>query len=110
MQNRALERVYALGERIKRRNNPALLGLWRKLTTSYHFYYMCTKWFSDDAVHAYFSPYESPYEAFINYMNAVTDLEESVIKPSRPLRLEPTLRADGTRTAASPTRSGSAVR
>ncbi|MDB4973841.1 MAG: Alpha-amylase [Myxococcaceae bacterium] len=82
MQNRALDRISALGERIRRRNNPTLLALWRKLTTSDHFYYMCTKWFSDGDVHAYFSPYESPYEAFINYMNAVTDLEESVMKPT----------------------------
>ena len=79
MQNRALARIFALGERIGRRNNPALLALWRKLTTSDHFYYMCTKWFADGDVHAYFSPYESPYEAFINYMNAVSDLEESVL-------------------------------
>ena len=82
MQNRALARIYALGERIKRRNNPALLALWRKLTSSDHFYYMCTKWFADGDVHAYFSPYESPYEAFINYMNAVRDLEESVLAPA----------------------------
>ncbi|MDB4987081.1 MAG: Alpha-amylase, partial [Myxococcaceae bacterium] len=92
MQNRALDRISALGERIRRRNNPALLTLWRKLSTSDHFYYMCTKWFSDGDVHAYFSPYESPYEAFINYMNAVTDLEESVMKPTRALRLDPPAR------------------
>jgi alpha-amylase len=83
MQTRALERIFIIGERIKRRNNPALLALWRKLTTSDHFYYMCTKWFSDGDVHAYFSPYESPYEAFINYMNALTDLEDSVLQPTR---------------------------
>ena len=83
MQWRALERIFTLGERIKRRNNPALLSLWRKLTTSDHFYYMCTKWFSDGDVHAYFSPYDSPYEAFINYMNAVRDLEEHVLRTAR---------------------------
>ena len=83
MQQRAIERVFRLGERIKRRNNPALLALWRKLTTSDHFYYMSTKWFSDGDVHAYFSPYESPYEAFINYMNALTDLEESMLQVTR---------------------------
>lgn len=83
MQLKAIERVNELGERIKRRNNPALLALWRKLTTSDHFYYMCTKWFSDGDVHAYFSPYESPYEAFINYMNALTDLESTMREPSR---------------------------
>jgi alpha-amylase len=87
MQNSALDRINAMGERIKRRNNPTLIALWRKLTTSDHFYYMCTKWFSDGDVHAYFSPYESPYEAFINYMNALTDLEESVTKPTRALPL-----------------------
>jgi alpha-amylase len=83
MQNRAIARIFALGEQIKRRNNPALLALWRKLTSSDHFYYMCTKWFADGDVHAYFSPYESPYEAFINYMNAVSDLEESVLASAR---------------------------
>ena len=98
MQNRALDRIWQLGERIRKRNNPALIALWRKLTSSDHFYYMCTKWFSDGDVHAYFSPFESPYEAFISYMNAVTDLEDSVMKPNRPLRVEASLR--GTRAAS----------
>jgi alpha-amylase len=95
MQAKALARVYALGARIKRRNNPALLALWRKLTTSDHFYYMSTKWFGDGEVHAYFSPYESPYEAFINYMNALDDLEQSVLasgasgEPVRASQLSP---------------------
>jgi len=81
MQARAIERVTTLGDRIKRRKDSAMLALWRKLTTSDHFYYMSTKWFGDGDVHAYFSPYESPYEAFINYMNALTDLEKQVDKP-----------------------------
>lgn len=84
MQNRALARIYELGERVKRRNNPSLLSLWRKLQTSDHFYYMCTKWFADGDVHAYFSPYESPYEAFINYMNALSDLEDHVLARPAP--------------------------
>jgi alpha-amylase len=74
MQRRALEEIYSLGEAVRRRNDPALLEAWRKLQTSDHFYYMCTKWFSDGDVHAYFSPYESPYEAFINYANVLADL------------------------------------
>lgn len=86
MQLKAFERLHLLGDRIKRRNNPALLALWRKLSTSDHFYYMCTKWFSDGDVHAYFSPYESPYEAFINYMNAMTDLEHFVLQQPTPTR------------------------
>ena len=49
-----------------------------KLQTSDHFYYMCTKFWSDGDVHKYFSHYDSPYEAFLNYMNVLTDFEERV--------------------------------
>lgn len=75
MQQQAILALYALGERILGSNNQQLIDDWRKLQTSDHFYYMCTKWFADGDVHAYFSPYESPYEAFINYMNAYHDLK-----------------------------------
>jgi alpha-amylase len=49
---------------------------WRKLLTSDHYYYMCTKWFSDGDVHKYFNPYDSPYDAFITFMNVINDLEK----------------------------------
>ena len=52
-----------------------LIETWRKLQTSDHFYYMCTKWSNDGDVHAYFSPYQSPYEAYIAFMNALSDLQ-----------------------------------
>lgn len=81
MQRRALHQIFRLGKAVRERNNPALLELWRKLQTSDHFYYMCTKWFADGDVHAYFSPYESPYEAFMNYMNVLRDFEEHVLAP-----------------------------
>ena len=45
-----------------------------------HFYYPATKWFSDGDVHSYFNPYDSPYEAFINYMNVLSDFEIEVDK------------------------------
>ena len=48
---------------------------WIYLQSSDHFYYMCTKFFSDGAVHAYFNPYETPYDAFMNYMNVLSDFE-----------------------------------
>ena len=48
---------------------------WRKLQTSDHFYYMCTKWFADGDVHKYFNPYDTPYEAFIAYNNVLHDLK-----------------------------------
>ena len=52
----------------------ALIADWRRLETSDHFYYMCTKWFSDGDVHKYFNPYDSPYDAFISYMNVLADV------------------------------------
>lgn len=75
MQKTALEKIYALRDAVIISKNRAIKEDWRRLQTSDHFYYMCTKWFADGDVHKYFNPYESPYEAFINYMNAVRDLE-----------------------------------
>lgn len=74
MQKAAIESVYALEDPVMFANDHKLLEDWRKLQTSDHFYYMCTKWFADGDVHAYFSPYESPYDAYIAYMNALSDL------------------------------------
>lgn len=74
LQKEALETLYKLGEEIVHIDNPELIEDWRKLQTSDHFYYMCTKWWNDGDVHKYFSPYESPYEAFIAYMNVMQDL------------------------------------
>jgi len=54
-------------------NNPDIYKDWLYLQTSDHFYYMCTKWFSDGDVHKYFNPYGSPYDAYINYMNILSD-------------------------------------
>ncbi|HDQ16678.1 MAG TPA: alpha-amylase, partial [Candidatus Vogelbacteria bacterium] len=75
MQSAALERVYALESLIQNINSKKLLEDWRRLQTSDHFYYMCVKWFADGDVHKYFNPYNSPYDAFITFMNALTDLE-----------------------------------
>lgn len=75
MQHDAMRRVYNLHSDVMQHADPQLLEDWRRLQTSDHFYYMCTKWFSDGDVHKYFNPYESPYEAFISYMNVLHDLE-----------------------------------
>ena len=56
----------------------ALHDKWRRLTTSDHVYYMCTKWFADGDVHEYFSPYASPHDAFISFMNVLDDLTRRV--------------------------------
>jgi alpha-amylase len=74
MQDAAIRAVYNLEDKVFDVNDHKLLEDWRRLQTSDHFYYMCTKWFSDGDVHAYFSPYESPYDAYIAYMNALSDL------------------------------------
>src|SRR5579884_56114 len=74
MQSNAITELYTLEEKILSTGDFALIEDWRKLQTSDHFYYMCTKWFNDGDIHAYFSPYETPYEAFINFMNAYRDL------------------------------------
>ena len=82
MQRAALEAIYELEEKVLLANDLKLLEDWRKLQTSDHFYYMCTKWFNDGDVHAYFSPYESPYDAHIAYMNALQDLKLRLEKRS----------------------------
>ncbi len=74
MQEEALRQIYALEPVALASTDESLRETWRRLTTSDHFYYMCTKWWSDGDVHKYFSPYESPYTAFISYMNALADL------------------------------------
>jgi alpha-amylase len=74
MQQEALTHLYALEKDILRTEDAELIADWRKLQTSDHAYYMCTKWFTDGDVHAYFSPYESPYDAFLYYLNVIRDL------------------------------------
>ncbi|MDR1199943.1 MAG: glycoside hydrolase family 57 protein [Prevotellaceae bacterium] len=75
MQDEAYSKIYQMGEKVLKTKNENLIKTWRSLQTSDHFYYMCTKWFSDGDVHIYFNPYDTPYEAFINYMNVVSDFE-----------------------------------
>ena len=79
MQQEAMKYLYALESSVMHSGDAALLNDWRKLQTSDHAYYMCTKWFKDGDVHAYFSPYDSPYDAFLYYMNAIRDLRYRVM-------------------------------
>jgi alpha-amylase len=74
MQRSALRAVFELREPVLASGDPALIDDWRRLTTSDHFYYMCTKFFADGDVHKYFSPYESPYEAYLAMLNVLSDL------------------------------------
>lgn len=83
MQQEALKYIYALEEDIIRSGDQALLADWRRLQTSDHAYYMCTKWFTDGDVHAYFSPYESPYDAFLYFMNVLRDIRYRLMEYHR---------------------------
>lgn len=74
MQQEALRHVYSMEGDILRTGDLDLIADWRKLQTSDHVYYMCTKWFNDGDVHAYFSPYDSPYDAFLYFINVVRDI------------------------------------
>lgn len=74
MQQEALRYLYDLEDRILQTGDDGLATDWRALQTSDHVYYMCTKWFNDGDVHAYFSPYESPYDAFLYFMNVLRDI------------------------------------
>ncbi len=73
LQDEAFAKLYAIAPTVGASANPAIQKDWLYLQTSNHFYYMCTKWFSAGEVHKYFNPYGSPYEAFINYMNVLSD-------------------------------------
>lgn len=73
MQNEAFKKLYALLPKINQCKDEKLQKDWRYLQVSDHFYYMSTKFFSGGEAHAYFNPYETPYEAFINYMNVLSD-------------------------------------
>jgi alpha-amylase len=86
MQEDALRQIYKLESEVKELNNSEITEKWQKLTTSDHFYYMCTKFWSDGDVHAYFSPFSSPYEAYINYMNCLKDFK--VFLQKQHLKLE----------------------
>ncbi|MCK5066352.1 MAG: glycoside hydrolase family 57 protein [Bacteroidales bacterium] len=75
LQNEAFEKLYSLGEKVYASGDNALQQDYAYLQVSDHFYYMSTKFFSDGEVHSYFNPYDTPYDAFINYMNVLSDFE-----------------------------------
>lgn len=83
MQQSAIEKIYALEKQVFTTKDKKIIDDWRKLQTSDHFYYMCTKWFADGDVHKYFNPHESPYECFISYMNIINDLKFRIQKTGR---------------------------
>jgi len=75
MQREARRKILLLEDKVKEKNDPELLHQWAKMHTSDHFYYMCTKEGPAAAVHDYFRPYETAYDAYLFFMNALSDLQ-----------------------------------
>jgi len=88
MQNNAIKELFMLEKEIIKSNDQKLIEDWRKLSTSDHFYYMCTKWFADGDVHKYFNPYDNPYESYIAFMNILNDLLARINKQPNPVVFE----------------------
>jgi alpha-amylase len=85
IQDAALRAAYRIESSVRQKaaqmdseDGAQLLETWRRLLTSDHFYYMCTKYFADGDVHKYFNPYDSPYDAHIIYMNVMADLSQRI--------------------------------
>lgn len=79
LQDNAAAELYKLEAPVKaahERGDEYILEDWRKLTTSDHLYYMCTKYWADGDVHKYFSPYDSPYDGYINFMNVLDNVRQ----------------------------------
>ena len=74
MQSNSLHELYSIEQQVKATQDLQIISDWRRLQTSDHFYYMCTKWFEDGDVHKYFNPYDSPYDSYINFMNVLDNL------------------------------------
>ena len=74
MQQNAIAELYRMEQTVKDANDPDILRDWRRLQTSDHFYYMCTKYFADGDVHKYFNPYDTPYDSYINFMNVLDNM------------------------------------
>jgi alpha-amylase len=78
MQQNAFSLLESMEKEVKTTKDDGLIRTWRMLGNSDHFYYMCTKSLSDQDVHNYFSPYDSPFDAYINYMNVINEFRERI--------------------------------
>ena len=73
LQNEAFHKLYSVAERVRLCDDRRLKQDWWYLQASDHFYYMSTKHLADGEVHSMFSPYDTPFQAFTNYMNVLSD-------------------------------------
>ncbi|MFN8256724.1 MAG: polysaccharide deacetylase family protein [Bacteroidales bacterium] len=89
LQDEAFDKLYKLENLVKNINDEEINRDWLYLQTSDHFYYMCTKFFTDDDLHVLYNPYDSPYQAFINYMNVLSDFSTRVYEKAGNLEIKP---------------------
>lgn len=87
LQDDAFDNLYSIEKEVLASEDPEIQKDWQYLQASDHFYYMCTKWFSDGDVHKYFNPYGSPYDAYINYMNVIADFRQRVLTGREGIRM-----------------------
>jgi len=88
MQKDAVQTLYHLEDSVRRRHNKQSLETWRMLQDSDHFRFMSTKRPAAGDAHRSFSPYFSPYDAYINYMNILDDFSVVLNKTPAYLRKE----------------------
>ncbi|MCA0427673.1 MAG: glycoside hydrolase family 57 protein [Bacteroidetes bacterium] len=84
MQDESIAKIYSLEEQVYGSGDKLFIDTWKKMLTSDHFYYMTTKYWADGDVHKYFSPYDSPYDAYIYFMNAMSDLSMELKRKRSP--------------------------
>lgn len=73
IQDEAYNRLFSIAERVRLTRDKSLLQDFYKLQSSDHLYYMSTSHYNQ-----FFCPYDSPYDAFINYMNVASDFMQRV--------------------------------
>ena len=103
LQTEAFNSLYSAAERMSTCTDPELIRDWNYLQTSDHFYYMSTKWFSNGGLlSSHYNAYNSPYEAFINYMNVVSDFLIRVENMLGKAKAKPKAPAKAVKTAKKP--------
>ena len=78
IQLEAFNKLYKLRDKVNKVNDPKIQKDWLYLQCSDHFNYMSTKFISADEFTNHDTPYHSPYDAFINYMNILGDFKQRV--------------------------------
>ncbi|TAH19278.1 MAG: hypothetical protein EAZ08_08900 [Cytophagales bacterium] len=78
MQKEAIRRIYSLEEKVLKSKNENVIDTWGRLQTSDYFYYMSTKTFKENDLCKKYNPYSSPFDAYINYMNIISDFENTL--------------------------------